>query len=66
MHVAYHAKKFQQRSVHYKVLLFKWSIIYDSVTARIVTAAEKEAGTAPTATKQEARNTTTEQLTTAS
>ncbi|GKC45671.1 FAR1-related sequence 5-like protein, partial [Tanacetum coccineum] len=33
---------------------------------RIVAAAEKEAGTAPTATKQEARNTATEQLTTTS
>ncbi|GJT20848.1 retrovirus-related pol polyprotein from transposon TNT 1-94 [Tanacetum coccineum] len=33
---------------------------------RIVAAAEKEAGTAATATKQEARNTATEQLTTAS
>ncbi|GKG21299.1 hypothetical protein Tco_0383894, partial [Tanacetum coccineum] len=48
------------------VLLFKWRIIYDSATARIVAPAEKEAGTTATATKQEARNTAMEQLTTAS
>ncbi|GJZ51466.1 hypothetical protein Tco_0605981 [Tanacetum coccineum] len=50
----------------YEVLLFKWRIIYDSVKARIVAPAEKEAGTDATATYQEARNTAMEQLTTAS
>ncbi|GJS57897.1 cyclin-dependent kinase F-1 [Tanacetum coccineum] len=49
------------------VLVLEYLIlIWRRIIARIVAPAEKEAGTVATATKQEARNTAMEQLTTAS